>query len=73
MDHSTSVQDVFALIPADEIRQARDNNSVNVATLCYKATEKLVKAVDNSCRTESEQQAGKLQESDIFVTKNFMH
>lgn len=29
----------------------------NLATLCYKATERLVRAVDNSCRTQSEQQS----------------
>lgn len=56
-DHSTSTQDVFALIPANEIRLLREDNPANLATLCYKATERLARAVDNSCRTQAEQQA----------------
>ncbi|XP_055381745.1 protein HID1 [Condylostylus longicornis] len=56
-DHSTSIHDVFSLIPPNEIRLLRDNNPANLATLCYKATERLTKAVDNSCRTQTEQQA----------------
>lgn len=57
-DHSTLTQDVFALVPANEIRTLREDNPANLATLCYKATERLVRAVDNSCRTQAEQQAG---------------
>lgn len=57
-EHCTSVQDVFALVPANEIRTLREDNPANLATLCYKATERLVRAVDNSCRTQAEQQAG---------------
>ncbi|XP_055593094.1 protein HID1 [Uranotaenia lowii] len=55
-EHSTTVQDVFALIPSNEIRKVRDVMPANLATLCYKATERLVRAVDNSCRTQGEQQ-----------------
>ncbi|KAJ6646631.1 Protein HID1 [Pseudolycoriella hygida] len=58
-DHSTTIQDVFALIPASEIRTLRENNPANLATLCYKATERLVRCVDSSCRTQTEQQAGR--------------
>lgn len=36
----------------------RNDVPANLATLCYKATERLVRAVDNSCRTQAEQQAG---------------
>lgn len=56
-DHSTAVTDVFALVPANEIRNLREENPANLATLCYKATERLVRAVDSSCRTQTEQQA----------------
>lgn len=35
----------------------RSEQPENLATLCYKATERLVKAVDTSCRTATEQQA----------------
>jgi hypothetical protein len=56
----TNVQDVFTLVPAPEIRALREEAPSNLATLCYKAVEKLVKAVDNSCRTQHEQQTGKL-------------
>ncbi|KOX68662.1 Protein hid-1 like protein [Melipona quadrifasciata] len=51
-ENVTNVQDIFTLIPAPEIQEAPSN----LATLCYKAVEKLVKAVDNSCRTQREQQ-----------------
>ncbi|XP_018319000.1 protein HID1 [Agrilus planipennis] len=55
-ENVTNVQDIFALIPAAEIRTMREEAPANLATLCYKAVEKIVKAVDNSCRTQREQQ-----------------
>ncbi|XP_063220814.1 protein HID1 isoform X2 [Bacillus rossius redtenbacheri] len=55
-ENVTSIQDVFTLVPALEIRALREEAPSNLATLCYKAVEKLVKAVDNSCRTQHEQQ-----------------
>lgn len=55
-ENVTNVQDIFTLVPATEIRQLREDAPSNLATLCYKAVEKLVKAVDNSCRTQYEQQ-----------------
>lgn len=55
-ENISSVQDVFTLVPAPEIRALREEAPSNLATLCYKAVEKLVKAVDNSCRTQHEQQ-----------------
>ncbi|KAG5890768.1 hypothetical protein JTB14_016505 [Gonioctena quinquepunctata] len=55
-ENVTHVQDIFTLVPAAEIRQLREDAPSNLATLCYKAVEKLVKAVDNSCRTHHEQQ-----------------
>lgn len=51
------MQDVFALVPANEIRALKRDNPTNLATLCYKATERLARAVDSSCRTQMEQQA----------------
>lgn len=54
----TSVQDIFTLVPANELRLLREDAPSNLATLCYKAVEKLVKAVDNSCRTHQEQHIG---------------
>ncbi|XP_030375180.1 protein HID1 [Scaptodrosophila lebanonensis] len=54
--HQTTLEDVFALITATEIRQIRDDKPFNLATLCYKAVEKLAQAVDNSCRTQVDQQ-----------------
>lgn len=53
-----SPHDVFTLVPGKEIRQLRDESPNNLATLCYKAVEKLVKAVDTSCRTQQDQQIG---------------
>lgn len=57
-ENVTNVQDVFTLVPAPEIRALREEAPSNLATLCYKAVEKLVKAVDSSCRTQHEQQTG---------------
>ncbi|TMW49365.1 hypothetical protein DOY81_005561 [Sarcophaga bullata] len=54
--HQTSLEDVFALVTAGEIRNIRNENPANLATLCYKAVEKLAEAVDSSCRTQAEQQ-----------------
>lgn len=55
-ENVTNVQDIFTLVPAPEIRALREEAPSNLATLCYKAVEKLVKAVDSSCRTHHEQQ-----------------
>ncbi|XP_070169242.1 protein HID1 [Polyergus mexicanus] len=55
-ENVTNVQDIFTLIPAPEIRILREEAPSNLATLCYKAVEKLVKAVDSSCRTQQEHQ-----------------
>ncbi|XP_017777930.1 PREDICTED: protein HID1 [Nicrophorus vespilloides] len=55
-ENVNNVQDIFTLVPATEIRSLREEAPSNLATLCYKAVEKLVKAVDNSCRTQHEQQ-----------------
>lgn len=55
-ENVSNVQDIFTLVPAAEIRQLREDAPSNLATLCYKAVEKLVKAVDSSCRTQHEQQ-----------------
>lgn len=35
-DTSTTVQDIFALVPAAEIRAVREESPSNLATLCYK-------------------------------------
>lgn len=48
---------MFALVTSAEIRKLRHEQPENLATLCYKATERLVKAVDGSCRTTAEQQS----------------
>ncbi|KAG5832677.1 hypothetical protein ANANG_G00293680 [Anguilla anguilla] len=55
-DTATSVQDVFALVPAAEIRAVREESPSNLATLCYKAVEKLVQAADSGCPAEQEKQ-----------------
>lgn len=54
----TNIQDVFTLVPGAEIRALREESPNNLATLVYKAVEKMVKTVDNSCRTQREQQNG---------------
>lgn len=55
-DSVTSVQDVFTLIPAAEIRALREESPSNLATLCYKAVEKLVVAAESGCPSQKEQQ-----------------
>uniref|UniRef100_A0A8C8BXL7 HID1 domain containing b n=1 Tax=Oncorhynchus tshawytscha TaxID=74940 RepID=A0A8C8BXL7_ONCTS len=55
-DTAMSVQDVFALVPAAEIRAVREESPSNLATLCYKAVEKLVQAAESGCPSEKERQ-----------------
>uniref|UniRef100_A0A6Q2YE73 HID1 domain containing b n=1 Tax=Esox lucius TaxID=8010 RepID=A0A6Q2YE73_ESOLU len=55
-DTSTTVQDVFALVPAAEIRAVREESPSNLATLCYKAVEKLVQGADSGCPSERQRQ-----------------
>lgn len=57
-DSVTCVQDVFTLIPAAEIRALREESPSNLATLCYKAVEKLVAAAESGCPSQKEQQIG---------------
>ncbi|PVD37614.1 hypothetical protein C0Q70_00210 [Pomacea canaliculata] len=52
----TCVQDVFTLIPAAEIRALREESPSNLATLCYKAVERLVLAAESGCPSQREQQ-----------------
>ncbi|XP_061561534.1 uncharacterized protein LOC133417641 isoform X7 [Phycodurus eques] len=56
-DPSTSVQDIFALVPAAEIRALREESPSNLATLCYKAVEKLGRAAVRGCPSERERAA----------------
>ncbi|XP_044035488.1 protein HID1b isoform X4 [Siniperca chuatsi] len=55
-DSSTTVQDVFALVPAAEIRAVREESPSNLATLCYKAVERLVQGADSGCPSEKQRQ-----------------
>ncbi|XP_070783057.1 protein HID1b [Enoplosus armatus] len=55
-DSSTTVQDVFALVPAAEIRAVREESPSNLATLCYKAVERLVQGADFGCPSEKDRQ-----------------
>ncbi|XP_040885463.1 protein HID1b [Toxotes jaculatrix] len=56
VDASTTVQDVFTLVPAAEIRAVREESPSNLATLCYKAVERLVQGADSGCPSEKERQ-----------------
>nr|XP_046232325.1 protein HID1b [Scatophagus argus] len=55
-DGSTTVQDIFALVPAAEIRAVREESPSNLATLCYKAVEKLVQGAESGCPSEKQRQ-----------------
>jgi len=54
-DSITSVNDVFALIPSKEIRSLKDDHPANLATLVYKAIERLVRSTDSLCNSHSQQ------------------
>ncbi|XP_048846913.1 protein HID1-like isoform X2 [Brienomyrus brachyistius] len=51
---TTKTQDVFTMVPAAEIRAVREESPANLATLCYKAVEKLVQGAESGCPTEKE-------------------
>ncbi|XP_043211845.1 protein HID1-like [Amphibalanus amphitrite] len=51
-----SVEDVFAQTPAADIRALREEMPANMATVCFKAVEKLLKASETGCSTQQEQQ-----------------
>ncbi|THD25421.1 Protein HID1 [Fasciola hepatica] len=55
-DVSISVQDIFVLIPAAEIRALREESPNNLATLCYKAVERLSQIAEASFPTSKDQQ-----------------
>ncbi|KAJ8377676.1 hypothetical protein AAFF_G00255210 [Aldrovandia affinis] len=55
-DPASSAQDVFTLVPAAEIRAVREETPSNLATLCYKAVERLVQAADSGCVSEQQKQ-----------------
>lgn len=57
-DNVSNVQDVFSLIPGAEIRSLREEAPNNLATLCYKAVERLVRACEHSCNSAKEQLKG---------------
>ncbi|GMT06249.1 hypothetical protein PENTCL1PPCAC_28423, partial [Pristionchus entomophagus] len=46
-DNVQKASDIFWLVPTADIRQLRDENPNNLATLCFKAIEKLQEARDN--------------------------
>lgn len=56
-EYETTVQDIFILIPAAEIRALREESPSNLATLCYKAVEMLVQIAEGY-PTHKEQQTG---------------
>lgn len=58
---------MFTLIPAAEIRALREESPSNLATLCYKAVEKLVAAADSGCPSQKEQQTGTLTQSETYT------
>lgn len=45
---TSSIQDVFALIPSAEIRALREELPSNLATLCFKTVERLAIVTENS-------------------------
>ena len=58
-DNITSIQDIFTLIPAVEIRALREEAPSNLSTLCFKVVEKLKECSENSYLTEKNRFIGK--------------
>uniref|UniRef100_A0A8C1Z667 HID1 domain containing b n=1 Tax=Cyprinus carpio TaxID=7962 RepID=A0A8C1Z667_CYPCA len=56
-DVNLTAQDIFTLVPAAEIRAVREESPSNLATLCYKAVERLVLNADSGCVCERDRQA----------------
>jgi hypothetical protein len=54
-DQISSIQDIYTLIPASEIRALREEAPANLATLCYKIVERLRTCVDNAFLTQKDQ------------------
>jgi hypothetical protein len=59
-DNVNTAQDVFSLIPASDIRQLREHSPNNLATLCYKAVERLMNACKHCPPSVQEQQKGSI-------------
>ncbi|XP_056098290.1 protein HID1b [Rhinichthys klamathensis goyatoka] len=55
-DVDLTAQDIFALVPAAEIRAVREESPSNLATLCFKAVERLVLNADSGCVCERDRQ-----------------
>ncbi|XP_043086995.1 protein HID1b isoform X2 [Puntigrus tetrazona] len=55
-DVNLTSQDIFTLVPAAEIRAVREESPSNLATLCYKAVERLVLNADSGCVCERDRQ-----------------
>jgi hypothetical protein len=66
-DQISSVQDIFALVPAAEIRALREELPSNLATLCNKLVDRLQLAAEHSCQTQRDQTAGKKNFEKNFI------
>uniref|UniRef100_A0A0V0J6K1 Protein HID1 n=2 Tax=Schistocephalus solidus TaxID=70667 RepID=A0A0V0J6K1_SCHSO len=55
-DCPTRIRDIFVLVPASEIRALREESPSNLATLCYKAVERLAQIAEASFPTAHDQQ-----------------
>lgn len=54
---TSNLHQIFSTVSTNDIRRIRTENPTNLSTLCYKLVERLAVAVDNSCRTSTEQQS----------------
>ncbi len=61
---------MFALVPGSEIRALREESPGNLATLCYKAVERLAQIAEASFPTTQDQQTGMLHFFPIFLAVN---
>ncbi len=68
---NSSVQDIFALVPAAEIRALREELPSNLATLCNKLVDRLQLATENSCQTQRDQTAGSENLDSFFLCEIF--
>ncbi|KAK4468924.1 hypothetical protein MN116_007590 [Schistosoma mekongi] len=54
-EYPMSIQDIFALVPAAEIRALRTEAPNNLATLCYKAVERIAQVSESASPTTKDQ------------------
>lgn len=67
VDHFTETVTLFSVQISLQVRALREEMPSNMATLCYKAVERIVSAAHNMCNSHHEQQTGDILKFCSFV------